>query len=51
MSRHVGYDTPSGYMGKLPDGNWMLFASSADYDDQLHVCSDEDDGGERVDVA
>ena len=51
MDRHIGYDTPNGYMGKLPDGSWMLFASSTDYDEQLHVYSDEKDRSEKVDVA
>ena len=28
-----GYNTASGYMGQMPDGTWMLFASEADYRD------------------
>ena len=35
MAKHIGYDTSEGYMGKLSDGSWMLFASSTDYDDQI----------------
>lgn len=26
-----GYYTPSGYMGRLHDGSWRLFATQEDY--------------------
>lgn len=26
-----GYSVQSGYMGRLPDGRWMMFATHKDY--------------------
>ena len=30
-----GYYTQTGYMGRLPTGRWVLFATQADYLDYL----------------
>lgn len=30
-----GYDTQEGYMGRLPGGAWMLFATQSEYREYL----------------
>lgn len=30
-----GFDSPSGYRGRLPDGSWMLFPTCSEYIEYL----------------
>ena len=41
MFRPTGYFIPSGYVGFLPNGRKMFFASESDYDEYISEISDD----------
>lgn len=41
-----GYFTATGFKGRLPNGEWMLFASHSDYVE--YVCSEKEDTHDDV---
>lgn len=43
MQSHYGYYTPSGFKGRLPDGEWMLFGSHSDYMEYIDESEEDED--------
>lgn len=36
-----GYSVPSGYLGRLPDGEWRLFSTEGEYDEIFYEYLEE----------
>lgn len=42
MDEPKGYQLPYGYKGKLPNGEWMLFATQQEYMERLRDFQNEE---------